>query len=140
MPTSLIKNRPKILQNDPFFHKRIVLDSLESAIDSVRPKALVANRISVKGTRFLINELALDLDLNKFDRIIVVGGGKASGGLAEVLDSTIPRGIDVNGLVIVVEGTSRNYKTRRIQLLEACHPLPDIRGEKATQSPTIAQI
>ncbi|MFI5422105.1 MAG: glycerate kinase, partial [Nitrososphaerales archaeon] len=85
-------------------------------------------------TRFLINELALDLDLNKFDRIIVVGGGKASGGLAEVLDSMIPRGIDVNGLVIVVEGTSRNYKTPRIQLLEASHPLPDIRGEKATQN------
>lgn len=61
-------------------------------------------------------------------RVVVVGGGKASGAMAlaaeRVLDAQI-----ADGLVVVKDGYTA--PTRRIRLAEAGHPVPDARGQAA---------
>src|SRR5579872_4245025 len=128
-----INNREKILENDLYGHRSIILDSLEAAIRSVQPRNLISDKISIRGSRLSIKDVGLHLDLANFDKIIVVGAGKASGALAETLDSLIPSNIDLQGQVTVLEGTSKDFPTRRIQLNEASHPIPNSKGVKGTE-------
>ena len=121
------------MRNDRLGHGRIILDAVESAISSVQPKNLVRKKISFEGSKFRIRDLGLALDLGKFDCIFVVGGGKASGGLAQALEASMPKQVGLRGIVNVLEGTSGKYGTDKIELLEAGHPIPDENGEKATR-------
>ncbi len=58
-------------------------------------------------------------------RIFVIGGGKASGLMAETLEEIIaPDNITAG----VVNCRSRAYKTSKIEIIEAGHPVPDQRG------------
>ena len=58
-------------------------------------------------------------------RIFVIGGGKASGLMAETLEEILhPENISAG----VVTCKSSNYKTSKIEIIEAGHPIPDQRG------------
>jgi glycerate 2-kinase len=62
-----------------------------------------------------------------FDRIQVIGAGKASAGMARAVESLLGRRI-AGGVVNVPDGTTANV--RRIELNPAGHPIPDERGEQ----------
>jgi glycerate-2-kinase len=63
-------------------------------------------------------------DLSFFNNILVVGGGKASGFMAEALEEILGDRIK-RGLIVVPKGTSGKYKTKRTAFHEASHPIPD---------------
>lgn len=58
-------------------------------------------------------------------RIFVIGGGKAAGLMAEALEDIA--GIE-NILTGIVNCKSRDYRTKKIKVIKAGHPLPDERG------------
>ena len=77
-------------------------------------------------------------------RTLVLGAGKASGSMAQALEAAWPEDAPLSGLVITRYGHKpANYQPRRIELVEAAHPVPDAAGEAAsarllalTQGPT----
>jgi hydroxypyruvate reductase len=70
----------------------------------------------------------LALDLRRVRRVLVLGAGKASAAMAQVLEDILGDRI-AGGLVVVKDGYRRPTKT--IRIAEASHPVPDERGRAA---------
>ncbi len=62
-------------------------------------------------------------------RTLVVGGGKAAASMAAAVESHWPADAPLTGLVVT--RYLHSLPTRRIEVVEASHPLPDGRGEAA---------
>lgn len=62
-------------------------------------------------------------------RLIVVGAGKAAAAMAAVVEECYPHRLE--GLVIVPDGYSAKIENPRVTVIEASHPVPDVRGEAA---------
>jgi glycerate-2-kinase len=69
-------------------------------------------------------------DLKKFKNVYVVGGGKASGSMAEALEQVLG-GLIKEGWVNIPYGSK--HKTDIIKLHEASHPIPDDSGVEGTR-------
>lgn len=120
-----IKNERQLLDNakTPEFRRarHILIELVNKAIESADPSSKMRSRVKIDGERLKIG--THEFDLSEVGKIIVVGGGKASGNMAEVLEEIL--GNRITGSVVnVPEGTASGYRTRRIKLVEAGHPLP----------------
>ncbi len=62
-------------------------------------------------------------------RTLVVGGGKAAASMAAAVEAHWPINAPLSGLVVT--RYRHSLPTRRIEVVEASHPLPDGRGEEA---------
>lgn len=62
-------------------------------------------------------------------RTLVVGGGKAAASMAAAVEAHWPADAPLSGLVVT--RYRHGLPTRRIEVVEASHPLPDGRGEEA---------
>ena len=62
-------------------------------------------------------------------RTLVVGGGKAAASMAAAVEAHWPIDAPLSGLVVT--RYQHSLPTRRIEVVEASHPLPDGRGEAA---------
>jgi hydroxypyruvate reductase len=62
-------------------------------------------------------------------RTLVVGGGKAAASMAAAVEMHWPEDAPLSGLVVT--RYQHSLPTRRIEVVEASHPLPDGRGEAA---------
>ncbi|MEJ6007366.1 glycerate kinase [Paucibacter sp. AS339] len=66
-------------------------------------------------------------------RTLVLGAGKAGGAMAQALEAAWPKDQPLSGLVITRYGhTPPDYVPRRIDLVEAAHPVPDAAGVAAS--------
>jgi glycerate 2-kinase len=74
-------------------------------------------------------------DLDKYDRILVVGAGKAGGTMARAAEKVLGKRIAA-GVVNVKDGDPA--KARRIELIPCGHPVPDERG--AAGAARIAEV
>ena len=73
----------------------------------------------------------IDLRMSARGRAIVVGCGKASAAMAAALEDVLGDRV-TDGLVVVKDGY--RAPTRRVEILEAGHPVPDARGESAARA------
>lgn len=130
----MIRNRKELLDNasSPLTRKarEAALNAIEKALDAVNPRNLIKLRVT------LSNDL-LEIDgwgfkLSRFKRVFVIGGGKASGSMAEALEEILGERIEY-GVVVIPRGTSSQYRTKRISLHEAPHPIPDEDSVKGAQ-------
>ena len=64
-------------------------------------------------------------------RTLVVGAGKAAASMALAVEQSWPAGAPLDGLVVT--RYQHGLLTNRIAVIEASHPVPDDRGEKAAQ-------
>lgn len=64
-------------------------------------------------------------------RLIVIGGGKAAPAMAAAAEARFGAGVDLTGVLVTRYGQAGG--TRRIELLEAAHPVPDEAGVIATR-------
>ncbi|MEC4891125.1 MAG: glycerate kinase [Nitrospira sp.] len=67
-------------------------------------------------------------DLRSFDRVVVVGAGKAAARMVQALERVVGPRLE-GGLVVVKKG--HRVPTRRVTVMEAGHPIPDRAGLKA---------
>lgn len=65
-------------------------------------------------------------------RVFVIGGGKASGLMAEALEDIIPPE-NITAGVVACKGDVSRYRTDKIRIVSASHPMPDDRGLHAVQ-------
>ncbi|MCL4343449.1 MAG: DUF4147 domain-containing protein [Nitrososphaerota archaeon] len=110
--------------------RKAVIDALEKAIISVKPDKLITDYMTYNGNFLRIN--GDSFDLNKFDNVYVIGAGKASGGMAEFIETIIGDKITA-GIINVPEELTRQYKTQKIKLHPATHPLPSEEGMEGTK-------
>jgi len=129
-----IKNRKALLLNalhpEDLKARELCLRFLERGIEAVDPKLLVENAFKISGES--ISVCGRKFDFSEVNRVFVVGAGKASGAMAEALEKVLGERINA-GFVNVPEGTRGRYKTRKIELNEAGHPIPNLAGELGTK-------
>jgi glycerate-2-kinase len=127
-----IKNKAALIENGQTDldrkARRLALESLEYAINAVDPKKVIAAKITLKED--ILQVEACSFDLSKFKNIYVVGGGKASGSMAEALEEILGNWITL-GVVNVPYGCAS--KTSRITLHQARHPIPDEAGVEGSR-------
>ncbi|MFH0897037.1 MAG: DUF4147 domain-containing protein, partial [Candidatus Bathyarchaeota archaeon] len=107
----------------------MALTILESALEAVNPIKIIKEKIRVKGSILSVNESAkkLSIDLDNYNQILVIGGGKACGGMAEALEEVLGDRIS-SGILNIPRGMANKFRLKRIELNEAGHPLPDVDG------------
>ena len=100
----------------------------KAGISAADPATAIQAAIQVDQTAIHIeNDHLLWDDL---DRVIVLGAGKASARMAQELEHLLgPRTCE--GLVIVKDGYG--VATQTVEVVEAAHPRPDARGERASR-------
>ena len=92
------------------------------------PAYALLNRIHRTGHRLQVGRRSYDL--RSFDRVVVVGAGKASARMVQALERVL--GAYLNGGLIVVK-TGHRLPTKLITVIEAGHPVPDRAGLKAAE-------
>lgn len=126
-----INNKEQLIKNGETKPDRqareLALTSLEHALNVVDPKRMIESRLMLKDSILKVD--GCSFDLKKFKNIYVVGGGKASGPMAEALEQILDKRI-TKGLVNVPH-SSKN-KTNTIKLHGASHPVPDEAGVEGT--------
>ncbi len=128
------RNEAEILNNaasEPLLRlRRDALDIMETSLEAVNPGKAVKQILNVKGRLLRCDDLELDLEC--FTRIFVIGGGKASGGMAEAVERLLNDRIS-GGVVNVLKGTEDLHKLERVRLNGASHPIPDEGGIKGVE-------
>ncbi len=127
-----IKNKETLIENGgtPLNRRAraLALKSLEAAVNAVDPKKIIESKLSLKNQVLKVNDYSFDL--KKLKNVYVVGGGKASGSMAEALEHVLSNRI-TEGLVNIPRGDK--HKTGIISLHEASHPIPDESGVEGTR-------
>ncbi len=100
---------------------------LRAALDAVDPEEAVRSRLRPEGRDLLVGA-EMRRDLGAFDRVLVVGAGKASAAMARAVEEVLGDKV-IRGIVCVKYG--HGLPLKRVEVLEAGHPLPDRAGEQA---------
>lgn len=102
--------------------RQIAVDIVDQVLDSVDPRKVLMSEVQLDEPLLMVNNHAFDLDA--FERIIVLGGGKASYLMGEALAHILGSRID-SGLIVVPRGTVNQRFIGQIEVKEASHPIPD---------------
>ena len=98
-----------------------------AALASADPASAVKRHLRCTGDRLEISGQCFDL--SRIRRLHIVGAGKASAPMAQAVEDLLGDKID-SGLIIVKDGYA--LPTRKIQIAEGGHPIPDSRGVQAS--------
>lgn len=108
---------------------RTMLEQLLLAgLEAADPESAIRRAVRIKNNSLRVG--TREYDLTGFSRIVCIGAGKASGAMATALERQLGSRLE-GGLVVVTDGHAE--KTKRIQLIEARHPVPDHRSEQAAR-------
>jgi len=108
------------------FHT-VAQQMIRQALNAIDPFRLIEKQVAVKGPVCRLPQL--EVDLNTYERIIVIGFGKAAAPMAAAMEAKLGTQISA-GVIVTKYGYGRPLQ--RIQLFEAGHPLPDANSLKAT--------
>jgi glycerate 2-kinase len=102
------------------------------ALDSVDAYRKTKHSLKLRGKSLSACDVLgrrVELDLKRFKRILVLGFGKAAASMARGIEEILHDRI--SGGVIIVN-SARDVTLKRIEIVEAGHPLPDARSIKGT--------
>jgi len=108
--------------------KECTLATMEAALLAVDPGEAVKRSLVLDGSSLRVGPMTYDLAA--YERIYVVGAGKASAAMACALEDALGKRI-TTGWINVKDGYTA--PTRAITLHEASHPFPDTRGVEGSQ-------
>src|ERR1035437_6220258 len=117
----LIKNSEELATTEL---RRQVLDIVTAGIERVLPSTVLKCAVIYDAHRGIITLGDYVYPLEK-GRIFVIGGGKASGLMAQTLEEIIPPAAITAGVVCC---KTADYATTKIKVMAASHPLPDQNG------------
>ncbi len=135
-----IKNKSEILkQKLPKIQlnlRQIGLQAISKAISAVKPKNLMEKSIRVLENKLLIQND--EYDLQKFKKIFIIGGGKATVEMALTFEKILSnaKDIDYMGIINVPKDLEKQdlFKKSKISMNFASHPILNEIGYKGTLS------
>jgi glycerate-2-kinase len=95
-------------------------------LDAVDARKAVGRAVSRNGEELIVGRRRYDL--NRYERVVVAGAGKATAPMARAVEQRLGRRLH-SGFVVVKYGHA--VPTRRIVVVEAGHPVPDRSGQRA---------
>jgi len=120
---------PAVLKSGQVRERRErALAVLLAALEAVDPANAIKRQVSLSDETLRIGRRTYDL--GRYRNIYVIGGGKASGSMAQAVEEILGRRVTA-GLVNVKYGYSA--ETEIIRLNEAGHPIPDATGMAGTK-------
>ena len=132
-----IKNRDKLISNGGTSKARdvraLILDGFEASLIASDASMILSSKVKLVGDRLSVN--SQDYDLKKFERIFVVGTGKAVGSMAEKLENLLEDRIE-KGIVMVPTNLEKKPLLRRVKLVETHHPTPSQMGLRGARQIT----
>jgi glycerate 2-kinase len=120
--TMIIKNRRELAITKS---RDRALQIIEAGIKRVLPRNIMRAAVSYDAVRKIMGIKNDSLFLSSANRVFVIGGGKASGLMAQALEDIIGVG-DITAGVVNFKGGS--VRTQKIKTVIAGHPTPDQRG------------
>jgi glycerate 2-kinase len=104
-----------------------------AGVERVNPEELVTAGLRLEGEKIHVQaeSATVTIDLDKIERILVLGAGKASAAMAAGLEQVLGDRIH-EGVVVVKYGHTAELK--RIRLIESGHPVPDEQGVRGAQA------
>lgn len=114
--------------------REIGLKAFITGIESVLPYNIMQNAIKFLNYHLVIQNKSFDL--RKYNHILIIGGGKATGLMAECLIDLLPKEIQFSGIINIPYGqdipkqlkSSKNKSEITVNF--ARHPIPDSSGIK----------
>jgi glycerate 2-kinase len=101
---------------------------IKRALDAVNAGAALRRAVKKEGDVLTVGTRRYDL--RRYERVVVVGAGKATAPMARAIEQILGRRLD-SGRIIVKYGHA--VPTKRIVIEQAAHPLPDRAGLLAAQ-------
>ena len=115
-----ILNREELTAHGDSDLRHAAVDIIEHALTAADPRAAVDRLLHVDADRVTIGTLALDL--GEYERVFILGAGKASRGIAEALEGKLGDRIS-GGVFVLKHGDSADLK--HVEVIYAAHPVPD---------------
>lgn len=104
----------------------------KSAVAAVNPYEAVRRFVRVNGDRLFLGpgqRPVIEIDLSRYERILLVGGGKATAPMARAVEELLGQRLD-RGIITVKYGFGEQLSVTEV--VEANHPLPDRKGVEGT--------
>lgn len=107
--------------------KKNAFSIFKAGVEAVDPGMLIKRMVKLNNNLLTVHDR--EYDLCRYEKIIVVGGGKASAVMASEIEEILQSRI-TDGLVITSRGNSTAIQ--RVRIVEAGHPIPDESGVRGT--------
>jgi len=110
--------------------RQVLVEALSQALLAADPRAILRNKVKVRRNALEIGEFSFKL--SEFRRVLVIGGGKASAGMALEIERILDGWI-TGGSVNIPTYTNPWPKSKQIKFNSATHPVPSedgVRGVK----------
>ncbi|MFW5895969.1 MAG: glycerate kinase type-2 family protein [archaeon] len=103
--------------------RELALDCVTAGIEAALPERVIREFVSASGNELRVADETYDLDA--YDEVLIVGGGKPAARVAAVLESILDEvSLPLSGVVV----TDDPGETERIDVVAAAHPVPNERG------------
>lgn len=130
----MFKNRQQLIDNASTEKFRKMRDDaltvMEAAINAVAPKNAVMEKLQLIDGNVVVDGFMKPLD--DVRRVLIVGGGKAGGPMAEAIEEILGDSVE-EGVVNILGGTEARYRVNRVKLNRASHPVPNDEGAKGVR-------
>lgn len=115
-----ILNRQGLTSHGNTSLRKAAVDIIEHGLSMANPYLAAKQLLHLKGDVLQVGNL--ELELNKFERIFIIGTGKASLGIAQALEEVLGDRI-ADGLFVLRYGSKADLNHTRV--IYASHPYPD---------------
>ena len=109
--------------------RRHANEIFKHVLGTLDPEQLVKEKVSILDSTLVVEER--EYDLNNYENIYVVGGGKACAPMAKAMEDILGDKID-DGLIVVKY--NHGLPLKKIETIEASHPIPDKNGVRGTSN------
>jgi len=114
--------------------REILRKIYHAGVGAVEPERLVKEALLLSGDRLAVQGGGepLEFDLSEFDRLLVIGAGKATGRMAAAAEAIL--GKRISDGVIAVKFPEEGESLRRIRVKVGGHPVPDAGSVEAAEA------
>jgi len=117
---TLIKNREQLLSHGNQALRMAAIDILEAGLAAADPYKATHRLVRRQGDELSVGDMRLHL--SQFDRVFILGTGKASRGIGQALEEILGDRI-AGGVFVLKHGDQANL--RFVKVIYAGHPVPD---------------
>jgi glycerate 2-kinase len=111
--------------------RAVAAELQQTALAAVDPGAAIRRHVRREGDVLIVADQRYEL--NEYERIFVVGGGKAAVPMADAIAGILGKRL-TEGVVVTKYEHTHGWSTPRFQVIEAGHPVPDVNSVGGAQA------